>query len=89
MKTKDIRITLQSRGFERGVAEVLEAINEEMLQTRRDLRELAHLFDKLTDTLNGMMTVAGNMKDVIDKYNMREDPAHPELGPSTQGLDKQ
>jgi len=90
MKTKDIRITLQSRGYEQGTAVVLESINEELKQTQRDLQELSLLFGKMINTLDGVMVVADNMKAEVERFRGKnEDPAHTELGPSTNSLDKQ
>lgn len=82
MKTREIRDRIKSMGFERGITYCLEALNEEHQQTRRDLAELATYFDKLTDTMGGMMTVAERMKEVIDKNRMKEE----ELGPNTHSL---
>lgn len=87
MKTREIRDRVKSMGFERGAVYVLEALNEELLQTRRDIRELAHHFDKLVDSMNGVMTVAGRMKETIEKF---ERPAEEDiLGPNTNSLDKE
>lgn len=82
MKTKEIRDRVKSMGFERGALYCLEAINEELLQTRRDIRELAMYFDKMVDTMGGMMTVAESMKDVLDRGRIKED----DLGPNTHSL---
>lgn len=85
MKTREIRDRVKSMGFERGAVYCLEAINEELLQTRRDIRELATYFDKLVDSMNGITTVAERMKDVIDKAKLSEE----DLGPNTNSLDKE
>lgn len=69
-------------GFERAAVYSLEAINEELLQTRRDIRELASYFDKMVDSMGGMMTVAQSMKDVLDKSRLSEE----ELGANTHSL---
>ena len=82
MKTKDIRDRIKAMGFEKGTVYTLEAMNEELLQTRRDIRELANYFDRMVDSMNGMMTVAQSMKDVLDARSQRED----ELGPNTHSL---
>lgn len=82
MKTREIRERLMTMGFERGAAYCLEAINEELLQTRRDIRELASYFDKMVDSMDGMMAVASNMKAVLDKNKMDEE----DLGPNTHSL---
>lgn len=82
MKTREIKDRIKAMGFERGTVYTLEALNEELLQTRRDLRELAVYFDKLTDSMNGVMVVAGNMKAVLDANAQRED----DLGPNTHSL---
>lgn len=85
MKTREIRDRVKSMGFERGVVYCLEAINEELLQTRRDIRELATYFDKMVDSMNGITTVAERMRDVIDKSRLAEE----DLGPNTNSLDKE
>lgn len=85
MKTREIREHIQSRGFERGVVYVLEAQNEMLIQTRRDLNELASYFDKMVDSLDGITIVAERMKDVIDKGRLKEE----DLGPNTNSLDKE
>lgn len=85
MKTREIRDRIKSMGFERGAVYCLEAINEELLQTRRDIRELAQHFDKMVDSMGGMMVVAERMKDVIDRAKLSEE----DLGPNTNALDKQ
>lgn len=84
MKTKEIRERIGSMGFERGVVFVLEAQNEMLLQTRRDLSELASYFDKMVESFTGVITVAERMKETIDKNQMKEE----ELGPNTNSLDK-
>lgn len=84
MRTREIRDRITSMGFERGVVYSLEAQNEMLIQTRRDLNELAAYFDKMVDSLNGVVTVAERMKDVIDKGKMKEE----DLGPNTNSLDK-
>lgn len=84
MKTREIRDRVKSMGFERGTVYCLEAINEELLQTRRDLNELASYLDKMTDSMSGMMVVAERMKETLDRNRMAED----ELGPNTNALDK-
>lgn len=85
MKTREIRDRVRAMGFERGAVYCLEAINEELLQTRRDIKELATYFDKMVDSMSGMMTVAERMKDMIDKNKMSEE----DLGPNTNSLDKE
>lgn len=85
MQTREIRDRVKTMGHERGVVYCLEAINEQLLQTRRDLNELATYFDKMTDSLTGVVTVAERMKEVIDKNRMREE----DLGPNTNSLDKE
>lgn len=82
MKTKEIRERIQSMGFERGAVYVLEALNEQHIQTRRDLAELAAYFDKLVDSMNGVVVVAERMKEHIDKNRMKEE----DLGPNTYSL---
>lgn len=84
MKTREVREHIQSRGFERGVVYCLEAQNEMLIQTKRDLNELASYFDKMVDSLEGVVTVAERMKDVIDKSRLKEE----DLGPNTNALDK-
>lgn len=84
MKTREIRDRIKTMGFERGAVYCLEAINEELIQTRRDLNELASYLDKMTDSMSGMMVVAERMKETIDRNRMGED----ELGPNTNALDK-
>ena len=85
MKTREIRDRITSMGFDKGVVYCLEAINEEVLQSRRDLRELATYFDKLVSSMDGMMVVASNMKQLIDNSMMAEEDT---LGPNTNALDK-
>lgn len=83
MKTKEIREYIKAKGFERGAVYVLEAMNEELQQTRRDLRELATYFDKIVDMTTGMVQVAGEMKRVLDAG---KEPAEEDLGPNTHAL---
>lgn len=85
MKTKEIRDRIKSIGFERGTVYSLEAINEQLLQTRRDLRELAVYMDKLVDNMDGMLGVAARMKEVIERGEQKEE----DLGPNTNSLDKE
>lgn len=85
MKTREIRDRVKSMGFERGVVYCLEAQNEMLIQTKRDLNELASYFDKMVDSLEGVVTVAERMKDVIDKGRLKEE----DLGPNTNSLDKE
>lgn len=84
MKTREIRERIQSMGFERGVAYVLEAQNEMLIQTRKDLGELALHFDKLIDSMDGMLAVAGRMKEKIEQFEKNDH----DLGESTEALDK-
>lgn len=85
MKTREIRERVTAMGFEQGVVYCLEAMNEMQLQTKRDLNELAVYFDKMVASFDGMMVVAGKMKDVIDKNRLAEE----DLGPNTNSLDKE
>lgn len=85
MKTREIKSILAARGFEKGTLHVLETINEEVQQNARDMKELAHMFDKMVDSMDGMMTVAGNMKDHLDKMRQKDDG----LDPNTNSLDKE
>jgi hypothetical protein len=88
MKTKEIRDRIKSMGFERAVTYCLEAMNEQHIQTRRDLTELAVMFNKMTDALVGVTNVAEAMKEQVDKFKMTE-LAEPELGSNTNSLDKE
>lgn len=83
MKTREIRDRIKSMGFERGTVFCLEAMNEQSLQNARDLKELAHYFDKLVTSMDGMLSVAQTMKERIEKM-----PAEEDLGPNTNALDK-
>lgn len=95
MKTRDIRIIIKNAGSEmHGVVSVLERLNEEIQQQSRDTKELAHMFDKLTDNMNAMLLVADNMKQFADKFlidkkaadSIGKERAHSDLGVSTQSL---
>lgn len=79
MKTRDIRETISRRGND-GVIFVLESLNEQILQTRRDLNELATYFNKMVDSMDGMLAVAERMKQTI------EEPEADGLGSSTQSI---
>jgi hypothetical protein len=85
MKTREIRERIKSMGFEQGVVYCLEAINETQQQNARDLKELATYFEKLVGSMDSMLVVAGNMKQVIQ----RSEPAEEDLGPNTQALDRE
>jgi hypothetical protein len=85
MKTKEIRERVKSMGFERGVMYALEAMNEAAIQDQRDLKELAHYFDKMVDAFNGVIAVADQMKSAverIDKNRLSEE----QLGANTHSL---
>lgn len=82
MKTREIRDRIKAVGFERGAVYCLEAINEELIQTRRDLNEMAAYFDQLVNAMGGMITVSERMKEYLDQHKMR----HGELGPNTHAL---
>lgn len=84
IKTREIKTVIKAQGYERGTLFVLESLSEEVKQNARDLKELAHMFDKMVDSMDGMMTVAGRMKETIQKFDKEE--AEPDLGSSTQGL---
>jgi hypothetical protein len=84
MKTKEIRERIQALGFERGTVYCLEAMNEMTIQTRKDLAELAIHFDKLVDSMDGMLAVAGRMKEKIESFEKNDH----DLDESTESLDK-
>lgn len=84
IKTREIKTILTNRGYELGTLHVLEALSEEIKQNARDLKELAHMFDKMVDSMDGMMAVAGRMKETIEKFG--KEPDEEDLGPSTQGI---
>lgn len=84
MKTREIRDYIASMGFERGTVHVLESLNEAINQNARDMKELAHMFDKMVDSMDGMMTVAGAMKDKLAHMQQKEDG----LDGNTNALDK-
>lgn len=81
MKTKEIRERLHKQR-EQGLLSVLETMNEELLQTRRDLHELAHHFDKLVDTLNNVVEVQGQFKERILRNEQKDD----DMNSSTNSL---
>lgn len=85
MKTKEIREILTRMGYERGAAYILESQNEMLLQTRKDLTELATYFDKMVDSFNGVIAVAGRMKETIERFDKQTEQDG--LGESTEGLD--
>lgn len=85
MRTREIRDRFKSMGVERATLYCLEAINEELLQTRRDLQELATYFDKMVESFDGVVNVAARMKETIEKNEQRYED---ELGPNTNSLDK-
>ena len=87
MKTREIKTLITNMGYERGSVHVLEALNEKINQQSRDLKELAHMFDKMIDSMDGMMTVAGRMKETIDKFGAEQ--AEEDLGASTQGIGRE
>lgn len=89
MRTREIRERVQTMGFEHGVVYCLEAQNEKIAQIQTDLREVGLYMNKIVDTITGMTTVAERMKETVERLNMREGPAHPELGDSTNALDKE
>jgi len=89
MKTKEIRDRVRSMGFERGVVYCLEAQNEKITQLQTDLREVGLYMNKIVDTITGMTAVAERMRETVDRLNMRDEQAHPELGDSTNALDKE
>lgn len=78
MKTKEIRERLRKNEL----LIVLETLNEQQLQTQRDLKELAHYFDKMVDTLNNVMVVADRMKSKIESFDHDKD----DMNPSTNSL---
>lgn len=77
MKARDIEGILKQRGFERGTLHVLVALSEQITQTRKDLTELAGMFDMLTNNMQGMLAVAGRMKEVIEKRTQEDDGQDP------------
>lgn len=83
MKTKEIRQYVKQLG-EEGVVRVLESLNEKLNQNARDLKELAHYFDKVVTLTDNMADGFGAIKDRISRMEMKEE----DLGPSTQSLDK-
>lgn len=89
MRTREIRERIRTIGFERGVVYCLEAQNEKLAQLETDLREVGVYMNKIVDTITGMTAVAERMKETVERLNMREGPAHPELGDSTNALDKE
>jgi len=87
MKTREIRERVKAMGFERGVVYCMEAMNEKIIQQQRDLRELAAYFDNLVNSMQGVIAVAGRMKETIEGM---QNPAEAELlGPNTNSLDKE
>lgn len=88
MKTKDIRDYIRNMGHERGTVHVLEMLSEENHALRKQLTELAQMFNQMVDTMTGITEVAGAMRDQVDRFRKREQQAHDELGISTNSLDK-
>lgn len=86
MKTREIRDRVRSMGHERGILYCLEAINEELIQTRRDIKELATYFDQLVSSMDSMLIVAGNMRAKIDQVEGRGEELNELLGPNTNDL---
>ena len=65
-----------------GVRTVLETMNEELLQTRRDLQELAMHFDKLATLLTNVVDVQAHFKDRILANEQKQD----DMNASTNSL---
>lgn len=84
LKARDIENELKSRGFERGTLYVLQTLAEQHAQHHKDLMTLARYFDQMVNSMDGMMNVAGAMKEALDKIGREK--AEPDLGPNTQGL---
>lgn len=86
MKTREIRQQITARGFDQGVIHVLEAQNEMLLQTRRDLTELATYFDKVVELTGNMADGVAKVRDKIQDMEAKQDDG---LGISTNSLDKE
>ena len=84
MKTRDIKDFYKMHG-EGGLIKILEGQNEQLKSLEKSITELALMQDKIIDTMTGVMTVAGNMKETIDRIN---NPKEEELGISTQSIDR-
>lgn len=81
MKTREIRGIIEAQGMERGVIYVLEAMNEDVVNSRREMVVMAGMLNKMLDILNSLTVVGDNMKSTIEKLN--QEAAEPDLGPNT------
>ena len=76
VRARDLRSNIKELGFEQGVVATLEAMLEEHVQDRLNLREMAEMLDRCTDILTTMTQVGDEIrKQLIEmkRINDQED----------------
>jgi hypothetical protein len=79
-RARDVEFDLKNTSVDPAIKMVLCKIAEQSHVNMKGLAELASMFDQITGLVNGMMTIAGNMKERTDQMaramnDIPEDPS--------------
>lgn len=73
MRARDVRFLLKGRDVDPQVLHILERIAETSHFNTLAVAELANHLDKVVDFMKDFSDIAGNMKDMINKYKPVEE----------------
>lgn len=81
MKARDVEIILRSKGYERGMREIIMQIIEEQDHIEDVMKEAIEAIYSMSTVIETLNTVANGMKYKIDRLSLKD-----EDGRSTQSI---
>lgn len=72
MRSNDIELTLRTKGYEKGVREILFRQGEELQDAHNGLRELAKLIDQLSNVMMMQTSAMESLKKHVERAD--DDP---------------
>jgi hypothetical protein len=72
IRARDVRVTIQEQGFEKGIVTILERMCDERSGDRQTMREMAEVLRQCIDNVDKMVNVGENMKVKLQEVERRE-----------------
>ena len=72
VRARDLRDNVRVYGYEKGVMVTLEALFDERVQEREQMRELVDLVAMCVDRFEDLMQISTRMKDRLEELRRKE-----------------